>query len=155
MYAARLVPRAQLECRRAQQCRAQLECRRAQQNKPPMDNGSRQPTQFKWVINANGSLQRHDSEDLLNNVCQTAIWRADSLNAGSNQKLKSTFWPREKEEKGDVSVTTKRRHLHAIKPNYGGDECDLPKSLKGLFSLDSFLVFLSLLCMCVAHGFSV
>ncbi|KAM7529875.1 hypothetical protein LguiB_033285 [Lonicera macranthoides] len=47
-----------------------------------MDNGSRQPTQFKWVINANGSLQRHDSEDLLNNVCQTAIWRADSLNAG-------------------------------------------------------------------------
>ncbi|KAM7517416.1 hypothetical protein LguiB_016378 [Lonicera macranthoides] len=51
-------------------------------NKPPLDNGSRQPTQFEWVINANGSLHGHDPEDLLNNVCQTAIWRAESLNTG-------------------------------------------------------------------------
>ncbi|KAM7525703.1 hypothetical protein LguiA_015605 [Lonicera macranthoides] len=51
-------------------------------NRPVMDNGRHEATQFEWVTNANGSLHGHDPEDLLNNVCQTAIWRAESLNTG-------------------------------------------------------------------------
>ena len=51
-----------------------------------MDNGLHEPTQFEWVTNADGSLHGHNPEDLFNLVCQTAIWRAESLstNIGYN-----------------------------------------------------------------------
>ena len=45
-------------------------------NKPPMDNGLHEPTQFEWVTNGDGSLHGHNPEDLFNLVCQTAIGRA-------------------------------------------------------------------------------
>ncbi|KAM7525550.1 hypothetical protein LguiA_015452 [Lonicera macranthoides] len=62
-------------------------------NKPPMDDGSHEPTQFEWVTNINGSLHGHNPEDLLNYVCQTAIWRAESLNTGivyNNEEMATT-----------------------------------------------------------------
>ncbi|KAM7495361.1 hypothetical protein LguiB_029970 [Lonicera macranthoides] len=50
--------------------------------KSAMDNGSHELTHFEWVTNTDGSLHGHDPEDLLNNVCQTFIWKAESLNTG-------------------------------------------------------------------------
>ena len=37
-------------------------------NKPPIDNGFHEPTQFEWVTNADGFLHGHDPENLLNIV---------------------------------------------------------------------------------------
>ncbi|KAM7526068.1 hypothetical protein LguiA_015970 [Lonicera macranthoides] len=60
----------------------EMKASKVQFEKPAMDNDSHEPTQFEWVTNTDGSLHRHDPEDLLNNVCQTSIWKAKSLNTG-------------------------------------------------------------------------
>lgn len=44
-----------------------------------MNNGLYEPTQFEWITNIDGSLHGYDPEDLYNLVCQTALWRAESL----------------------------------------------------------------------------